>query len=166
MLPRTASHLYHSHTQQHTFPQRVFKIHLSIHATINVHPRVTQSHPCHKYEFCFENNIILCKLPSHTSHKTQPCDVSVFGPLKTAYRDEVERRYRGGLTNVNKEHFTAIWSRAREAGITTKNILAGWAKTGLFPFNPSRILRDIVKGIALRHNHHSAHKTVAVRAQL
>ncbi|PZD39774.1 DDE-1 domain containing protein [Pyrenophora tritici-repentis] len=96
-------------------------------------------------EFCFENNIILCRLPSHTSHKTQPCDVSVFGPLKTAYRDEVERRYRGGLTNVNKEHFTAIYSCAREVGMTKKNILAGWAKTGLFPFNPSRVLRDIVK---------------------
>jgi hypothetical protein len=86
-----------------------------------------------------------CRLPFHTSHKTQPCDVSVFGPLKTAYRDEVERRYRGGLTNVNKEHFTAIYSRARERGMTKKNILAGWAKTGLFPFNPSRVLRDIVK---------------------
>jgi hypothetical protein len=96
-------------------------------------------------EFCFENNIILCRLPSHTSHKTQPCDVSVFGPLKTAYRDEVERRYRGGLTNVNKEHFTAIYSRARERGMTKKNILAGWAKTGLFLCNPSRVLRDIVK---------------------
>jgi hypothetical protein len=96
-------------------------------------------------EFCLENNIILCRLPSHTSHKTQPCDVAVFGPLKTAYRDEVERRYRGGLTNVNKEHFTAIYSRVRERGMTKKNILAGWAKTGLFPFNPSRVLRDIVK---------------------
>ncbi|KAI0570374.1 DDE-1 domain containing protein, partial [Pyrenophora tritici-repentis] len=76
---------------------------------------------------------------------TQPCDVAVFGPLKTAYRDEVERRYRGGLTNVNKEHFTAIYSRARERGVTKKNILAGWAKTGLFPFNPPRVLRDIVR---------------------
>jgi hypothetical protein len=38
-------------------------------------------------KFCFENNIILCRLPSHTSHKLQPCDVSVFGPLKTAYRE-------------------------------------------------------------------------------
>jgi hypothetical protein len=65
--------------------------------------------------------------------------------LKTAYRDEVEPRYRGGLTNVNKEHFTAIYSRARERGMTRKNILADWAKTGLFPFNSSRILRDIVR---------------------
>ncbi|KAJ5029987.1 hypothetical protein J3E71DRAFT_337653 [Bipolaris maydis] len=29
--------------------------------------------------------------------------------------------------------------------MTKKNILAGWAKTGLFPYNPPRVLRDIVK---------------------
>jgi hypothetical protein len=31
-------------------------------------------------KFCHENNIILCRLPSHTSYKLQPCDVAVFGP--------------------------------------------------------------------------------------
>src|SRR2546421_3686291 len=31
-------------------------------------------------QFCHENNIILCRLPSHTSHRLQPCDVAVFGP--------------------------------------------------------------------------------------
>ena len=36
-------------------------------------------------KFYFENNIILCRLPSYTSHKLQPYNVSVFGPLKTAY---------------------------------------------------------------------------------
>jgi len=42
-------------------------------------------------EFCFENNITMCRIPSHTSHKLQPCDIGVFGPLKAAYRDQVER---------------------------------------------------------------------------
>jgi hypothetical protein len=37
-------------------------------------------------EFCFENHIVLCRLPSHTSHKLQPCDVGVFAPLKVASR--------------------------------------------------------------------------------
>ncbi len=32
--------------------------------------------------FCIENDIILGGLPSHTSHKLQPCDVGVFAPLK------------------------------------------------------------------------------------
>ncbi|KAF2650904.1 DDE-domain-containing protein [Lophiostoma macrostomum CBS 122681] len=95
-------------------------------------------------EFCFENNIVLCRLPSHTSHKLQPCDVAVFGPLKAAYRDMIERLYRSGVTVVNKEHFTTLYSPAREQAMTKKNILAGWAKTGLFPFNPERVLRDIV----------------------
>ena len=71
-------------------------------------------------EFCFEHNILLCRLSSHTSHKLQPCDVGVFAPLKTAYRDEVERLYRGGLDTVGKEHFTSLYKRARERTIAKK----------------------------------------------
>jgi hypothetical protein len=43
-------------------------------------------------QFCHENNIILCRLPSHTSHKLQPYDAAVFGPLKTAYRERYRER--------------------------------------------------------------------------
>ena len=35
--------------------------------------------------FCFESNTILYCFPSHISHELQPCDISVFGPLKMAY---------------------------------------------------------------------------------
>ena len=96
-------------------------------------------------EFCFENNIILCRLPSHTSHKLQPCDVGVFAPLKTAYRDQVERLNQGGVDIVGKEHFTSLYSPAREKALTKRNITAGWAASGLFPFNPERVLRDTPK---------------------
>ena len=96
-------------------------------------------------EFCFNNNIVLCRLPSHTSHKLQPCDVGVFASLKTAYRDEVERLYRGDLDSVGKEHFTSLCMRARERALTKRNITAGWAASGLFPFNPDRVLRDTPK---------------------
>src|SRR4051794_36318475 len=131
-------------------------------------------------EYCFENNIILCRLPSHTSHKLQPCDVSVFAPLKTAYRvgshdhcfiyvtchvstsintrrvasfiqssllpstyrDQVERLNRGGINTVGKEHFTYLYAPVRERALTKRNIVAGWAATGLFPFSPERVLRN------------------------
>lgn len=56
-------------------------------------------------KFCHDNNIILCRLPSHTSHKLQPRDVGVFGPLKAAYREAVERLYCGGSGTIGKEHF-------------------------------------------------------------
>ncbi len=57
-------------------------------------------------KFCFEKNIILCRMPSHTSHKLQPCDVAVFSPLKAAYREQVERMKRGGVNTIGKQHFT------------------------------------------------------------
>jgi DDE superfamily endonuclease len=99
-------------------------------------------------EFCFESNIILCRIPSHTSHKLQPCNIAVFGPLKTAYRGQVERLERGGVNTIGKEHFTSLYSPARKRALTEKNIRAGWAKNGLFPFNPDRVLRDIPKPVA------------------
>ncbi len=96
-------------------------------------------------EFCLENNIIQCRIPSHTSHKLQLCDISVFGPLKLAYRDQLERLEQGCVGTVGKEHFTYLYGPAREEAFTSRKIRAGWAKGGLFPFNPERVLRDISK---------------------
>ncbi|PQE27728.1 pogo transposable element protein [Rutstroemia sp. NJR-2017a BVV2] len=87
-------------------------------------------------EFCFENKIVLYRLPSHTSHKLQPCDIGVFAPLKGFYRDEADRLFRGGANTV------VLHGRKHSQ---KKNILAGWAACGLFPFNPDRVLRKIPK---------------------
>jgi hypothetical protein len=65
-------------------------------------------------EYCFANNIILCRLPSHTSHKLQPYDVAAFSLLKTAYRDQAERLEQGGVNTIGKEHFTSLYKPARE----------------------------------------------------
>ena len=94
-------------------------------------------------KFCLENNIIPCRLPSHMSHKLQPCDVSVFGPMKTAYREQVEHLEQRGADAVNKEHFVLMYRRARDAALTARNICSGWSKAGLFPFNPSRVLEGM-----------------------
>jgi hypothetical protein len=93
-------------------------------------------------EFSFGNNIKLCCMPSHTSHKLQPCDVAAFGPLKAAYRDQVERMERGGVGTIGKQHFTYLYSPARERALTKRDILAAWRGSGLFPFNPDRVLAD------------------------
>ena len=123
--------------------------HPQTHALANGKPRVLINDGFNTHEslellqFCFENNIILCRLPSHTSHKLQPCDVGVFGPLKAAYREEVDRLFRGGANTVGNEHFTLLYSRAREKAFTTRNIRSAWSKAGLFPFNPDKVLRDL-----------------------
>lgn len=63
--------------------------------------------------------------------------------MKTAYHDNAERLERGGVNTIGKQHFTSLYSPARETAFTKRNILAGWSKGGLFPFNPQRVLRDL-----------------------
>ncbi|KAF1935320.1 hypothetical protein EJ02DRAFT_471288 [Clathrospora elynae] len=47
--------------------------------------------------------------------------------------------------NIGKEHFTALYKPARDSTLTKRNIQAGWAATGLFPFNPKRVFRNTPK---------------------
>jgi len=86
-----------------------------------------------------------CAVSLLTPPKLQPCDISVFGPLKTAYRDQLERLERGYIGTIGKEHFTYLYSPARNQALTSRNIRAGWAKAGLFPFNPDKVLSNIPK---------------------
>jgi hypothetical protein len=103
--------------------------------------------PLEVLEFVMQNNITLCSLPSHTSHKLQPCDVTVFAPLKAAYRDQVDRLERGGVGTIGKQHFTCLCSPAREMAFTKKNVLTGWRASGLSPFNPDKVPTQIPKPV-------------------
>lgn len=69
----------------------------------------------------------------------------MFSPLKVAYRDQVERLERGHVGIIGKEHFTYLYSRARDQALTSRNMRAGWIKAGLFPFHPEKVLDDIPK---------------------
>jgi len=72
----------------------------------------------------------------------------VFAPLKLAYRERVERLERGGVNTIDKEHFTSLYSPAREIAFTSKNIKVGFAASGLMPFHLDRVLKDISKPLA------------------
>jgi hypothetical protein len=55
----------------------------------------------------------------------------------------VDLLYRGGAETVNKAHFTKLYSQARSLAMTSRNIRSGWSKTGLYPFNPAKVLDDM-----------------------
>lgn len=44
--------------------------------------------------FCMSHSIDLMVLPAYTSHRTQPLDVGVFGPLKRSMARAMDRRSR------------------------------------------------------------------------
>jgi hypothetical protein len=90
---------------------------------------------------CIANRIQLLYLPAHTSHVLQPLDISVFGPLKSAYRAILELASRGlGLSLTPKETFLRCYFLARKKSLTVANTLAGWLGSGLWPVNAAKAL--------------------------
>jgi hypothetical protein len=55
-------------------------------------------------EKALELGIIITQLPAHTTAHLQPEDVGIFGPVKAAYKDELDRRGQRGQ-EINKPTF-------------------------------------------------------------
>jgi hypothetical protein len=84
-------------------------------------------------QFCHENNIISVRFPSHSTHKLQPCDISVFGPIKTYYGEELDELCRGGVISIGKQHFTEMYNKSRTKALNPRTIKNAWARAGLYP---------------------------------
>src|SRR5580700_7127801 len=99
---------------------------------------------------CFLNNVYCCYLPAHCSHSLQPLDNRVFNASKAAYRKELEKL--ASLTDsapVDKVNFIRAYAKARESGMTRKNILSGWRVTGNWPISRAKALRHPVFKVLL-----------------
>ena len=91
---------------------------------------------------CFLNNVYCCYLPAHCSHGLQPLDNGVFNASKAAYRRELEKF--ASLTDsapIDKVNFIRAYAKARQVGMTKRNILSGWRVTGNWPISRSKALR-------------------------
>ena len=88
-----------------------------------------------------ENVVIFC-LPPHTTADSQPLDTSCFKPLKTSWAD-VCRKYLFANPGrvITKFHFSELFSQAWSNSMTISNIASGFRTTGIYPFNPSVILK-------------------------
>jgi len=87
-----------------------------------------------------QNNVIVHALPAHTSHFTQPLDVSVFGPMKGSSKGLVSA-YVNNPANVGSKFtvYTAceLVTAAYNSAMTPSNIKLGFARTGVWPVNPA-----------------------------
>src|SRR6478736_5231193 len=90
---------------------------------------------------CFLNNVYYYYLPAHCSHGLQPLNNGVFNTSKAAYRKELQKL--ATLTDsapVDKVNFIKAYAKAREVGMTKKNILSGWRVTGNWPISRRKAL--------------------------
>jgi hypothetical protein len=89
-------------------------------------------------EYAESHNIIVLCLPPHTTHRLQPCDVGVFGPLSKAWKKEVENCYLQWIT-VSRYNLVEVYARARIASFKCDTIQAAFRKSGIWPPNPDAI---------------------------
>jgi hypothetical protein len=95
-------------------------------------------------EYARENNIHVLCYPAHATHIYQGLDVVVFGPLKhywTQERDEYEQTTRRKLDKTN---FISVYSKAHQKALTPETIRATFRKTGVWPFNPDVVTKDMM----------------------
>ncbi len=50
---------------------------------------------------------------------------------------------RLGINHITKDDFLEVYYPAHEVAITQKNVISGFAATGLVPFNPQRVLENL-----------------------
>src|SRR6266498_262685 len=94
-----------------------------------------------------QNRILLTFLPPHSTHRLQPLDVGLFGPLANYYTQEIDRfvaEYQSYVT-ISKRHFWKFFLEAYNRAFTKENVESGWAATGIYPFKPQRVLARLLK---------------------
>jgi hypothetical protein len=80
----------------------------------------------------FQHKVQLLFLPSHSSHKSQPLDRSVFGPLKDYFRQmTADLAYYRSSAPANKQRFLLCYRDASKVGVRDHNIFSGFRKTGI-----------------------------------
>jgi hypothetical protein len=86
-----------------------------------------------------EGVVILC-LPPHTTHVSQPLDISFFRPLKVYWSEGCHRymqEHPGRV--VTKYQFSSLFSVAWYKAIKPENLISGFKKAGICPFNSKAI---------------------------
>lgn len=94
----------------------------------------------------YENNIILFRLPAHTTHLLQPLDVSVFRPVKDKWRQVLKVFLKSNNFNeISKSDFTKLMKTVVEQSFTRGSAVDGFEKTGIYPLNRNKIKADVFK---------------------
>jgi hypothetical protein len=82
------------------------------------------------------HNIFMLKLVPHTTHKCQPLDVGVLGPLQTAFTKGVDQFVSDHGRGISKKEFIEIYLKARSEAMVPSLITSAFRHCGICPLNP------------------------------
>lgn len=87
-------------------------------------------------DYCKNNGIVMLSFPPHCTHKLQPVDRSVNGPLKKAINSACSawmRNHPGRPMTIHD--IPSIVTTAYPIALTPRNIQGGFRVTGIVPYN-------------------------------
>lgn len=93
-------------------------------------------------ELAKSNGITMVTFPPHTSHKFQPLDVSVYGPLKRRYNAACDDWVAVNARPMTIFDMAPVINQAYMQAFTPRNITAGFQATGIHPFNSNIFTSD------------------------
>ena len=94
-------------------------------------------------DFAKENGVVMLSFPPHCSHKLQPLDRTVFGPLKKAVNRACDSWMVGNPgKSMTIYDIPGILKTAYPQALTMMNVQSGFRSTGIWPLN-----RDIFSEI-------------------
>lgn len=98
-------------------------------------------------EWCRSNRILVAVFPPHSTHRLQPLDFSLFKPLATNYSTSLDTHsgLSQGLASFTKRDFFKNFYSAFDKTFIKTNIMSGWLKTGIEPFDPDQVLKIFKK---------------------
>ena len=82
------------------------------------------------------NGVTILTLHPHCSHKLQPLDVAIYGPFKTYLSSAMNSALleKPGVP-ITIYDIARLVSYAHERALTPSNVISGFKKTGIFPFD-------------------------------
>ncbi|CAH2085301.1 unnamed protein product [Euphydryas editha] len=98
------------------------------------------NHESHKFypalEYASKNHIIFLSFPPHTTHKLQPLDVAVYGPIKKYFEQEIATFHKAhpGRT-ITPFDVAPIFNPAYLKGASPMNAISGFRVAGIWPYN-------------------------------
>ena len=78
--------------------------------------------------------VIVLYLPPHTTHVSQPLDVSFFRPLKVYWSEACHQYMQETGRVVTKYQFSSLFSKAWYKAIKPETLVSGFRKVGICPF--------------------------------
>lgn len=83
-----------------------------------------------------DNGVTLLSFPPHCSHKLQPLDRSVYGPLKKYINSACDAWICTNKRPMKIYDIPSIMARATPLALTPNNIMSGFRVSGIVPLNP------------------------------